>query len=80
MNSIGATFKRDADDVVDRQIGLDGSETFADQIGFICLEPVQGKTIFVRVDRDGFETQLGTGAEDADWRRAAFSTCDALPL
>ena len=56
----------DADDVVDVQIGLDGFPAFADQIAFIRLRAVQGKTVLVRVDAHGADAEFAGGAHDAN--------------
>ena len=41
MDRIRAAFAGDANDFINRKIGLDRAHAFADAIGFVCFEPVQ---------------------------------------
>src|SRR5690606_14234306 len=50
----GNTFLlRNADDAFDVEVGTDGSFFLAEAVGFIGLEAVAGKTIFLGVDGHG---------------------------
>ena len=66
VNRIDARLLRDADDVVDVEIGLDRFLAGADQIGFVRLEAVQREAILVGKDRDGADPQFGGGAQHTD--------------
>ena len=39
---------------------------FADLVGFIGLKPMQAKAIFLRIDGDRAQSELGRGAHDTD--------------
>ncbi len=58
----------DGDQCWDVQIPLDRQPPFgrADQIRLIGLEPVQREAVFVGVDRDGPQSQLGGGPKHAN--------------
>ena len=56
----------DTDDFVDREIGFERPAALAYLIGFVCLESVQGKLVFLGIDRDRLDTQLGRRPEHAD--------------
>ncbi len=66
MDGIGVGFAGDAENLGDRQIGLDRTQALADLIGLVGLEPVEGELVFLGKDRDGADAELVGGAEDAD--------------
>ena len=66
MNRVSACGPRDPDHIVDIEISLQGFLASAYLITFICLETVQGKTVFVGIDCHGANAQLGCGAHDPD--------------
>ena len=66
MDRIGLRFAGDADDLGDRQIGLDRAETLADLVGFVGLEAVEGELVLFGEDRDRAHAQFIGRAEDAD--------------
>ena len=72
MNRVRSGLARDADDIVDRQIGLDRAEPLADPIGLVRLEAVQRDAVLVRIDGHGLEAELGAGAKNADRDLAAI--------
>ncbi len=71
MNGVGRGFEGDADDVGDVEIGLDRPLALAHQIAFVSLGPVQREAIFLRVDGDGADAELGGGAHDSNGDFAA---------
>ncbi len=55
-----------ADDLFDRQIGLNGAKPFADAIGLIRLEAVQPQLVFLREDGHRLLPHLVRRTHDAD--------------
>ena len=72
MDRVGARKFGDADDLGDRQIGLDRPHILgemraaADLVALVRLEPVQRQLVFLGPDGDGLHAELIGGAEDAD--------------
>ena len=78
MDGIGPGHLGDADNLGDGQIGADGRQAFADQIGLIGLEAVQRKLVFFGIDRDGFLAHLIGRPHDANGNFAAIGDEDFL--
>lgn len=53
------------DDVRDVEVGGDGGQALADQVGLVGLLPVHLATVLLGVDGYGADAQLGAGAEHA---------------
>ncbi len=66
MNHIHTLFLRQRDDALDVEVRADRPFAFADQVGFVRLETMDGKTIFLRVNRDGAQPEFGRRAKDAN--------------
>jgi hypothetical protein len=66
MDGVGLRLAGDADDLGDREIGSQRSEPLADLIGLVGLEAVKGELVFFSKDRDGLQSELIGGPEDAD--------------
>ena len=77
MDRIDLRGLRDADDVVDIEVGLDRRLAGADEIALVRLHPVQREAVFLRVDRDRADAQLGRRAHDADGDLAAVGDQEA---
>ncbi len=56
----------DGDNAFVVEISSDGSFGGIEGVGFIGLKAMAGEAIFFGVDGDGFESEFGGGAEDAD--------------
>ncbi len=81
MDGVDVRGLRDADDVGDIQVGIDGRSTCADQVALVRLHPVQREAVFLGVDRDRADAELGRGAHHADGDLAAVrdqETADTL--
>src|SRR5207302_10111704 len=72
MNGVDAFFAGERNDAFDIEIRLDGSFTFADQIGFVGLEAMEGQPVLLGVDGDGPQAELIGGAQDTDGDFAAI--------
>ena len=66
VDEIDALFFGERDDAFDIEIGLDGTEAFADQVGFVGFEAMEAEAVFFGVNGDGAQPELGGGAHDAD--------------
>jgi hypothetical protein len=68
MNGVDAVLDRHRDDRLDVQVRTDrfAAARRSDQERFVGLETVQRKPIFVAVDRDRPEAELGCRPEAAD--------------
>ena len=66
MDRVGLRLAGDADDLGDRQIGLDRPEALADLVGLVGLEAVEGELVLLGEDRDGPDAELVGRPEDAD--------------
>ena len=71
MNCIDTRLTRDAQDVLDVQIGFNGPFVAPDQIGLVGLGPVQREAVFLRIDRYRAHAQLARGTHDANGDLAA---------
>ena len=71
MDGVNLALDGQGDDARDVEIGFDGGLAFADQVGLVGLETVQAEAIFLGIDGDGTQVQLGGGAKDADGDLAA---------
>ena len=71
MDEVHALLFRERDDAGDVEIGTDRAFAFADDIGLIRLEAVDGEPVFLRVNGDGAQAEFRRGAEDADGDLAA---------
>ena len=80
MDRVDAFFLRQRDDAVDVQVGLDRALALADQVGFVRLEAVQAEAVFLGIDGDGAQAELGGGAHDADGDFAAVEGEQLLHL
>ena len=72
MNGIGLGLDRDAQDVFDVEVGIHGRLAATHQVGLVGLGSMQGKAVFLRVDRDGADAQFVGSAHDADRDFAAI--------
>ena len=66
VDRIGGVLARDADHLVDAQIGLDRPHSPADRIGLVGLEAVQREAVLPRIDRDRHDAELDGGAKHTD--------------
>ena len=72
MDGVGARALGDAQDLGDREVGLDRSERLfemrpaADQVGLVGLEAVEGELVFLGEDADRLQPKLVCGAKDPD--------------
>ncbi len=73
MNHVHTLFFGERYDARNVEIRAHGAFAFADHVGFISLETMDGQTIFRRIDCDRAETQFGRRAKDADGDFAAVS-------
>ncbi|MES2681945.1 MAG: hypothetical protein V4650_00360 [Pseudomonadota bacterium] len=71
MDCIYPRIHRDADDVVNIEIGGDGLLAHTHQITLVGLETVQREAVFVGVDRHRADAHLGSSAHHTD---ADFAT------
>ena len=77
MDRVHLRLTRDAEDVVDLEVGLDRALALADQIGLVGLEAVQREAVLLGVDRDGADAELVGGAQHADGDFAAVGDEEA---
>ena len=80
MHGVDARLGRDANDVGDVEIRLDRPLALADQIAFVGLGPVQRKAVFLRVDRDRANAELGRRTHHTNRDFAAIGDEHALDL
>src|SRR5262245_45873752 len=66
MNRIDATLARQRNDPRDVEVRANGLAGLADVVGLVGLEAVQCEAVLMGVDRDGADTQLVGGAENAN--------------
>jgi len=66
VDGVDLRLARDAQDVVDVQIGGDRLPALAHRVALVGLEAVQREPVLRRVDADGADAHLGGGAHDAD--------------
>ena len=77
VNCIGFRFDGDAQDVLDVEVGIHGRLAASDEIGLVGLGTVQRKPVFLRINRDGADSQLAGGAHDANGDFAAIGNQQA---
>src|SRR6185437_3939477 len=78
MNGIGARLERDPDDVGDVEIGLDGALAVPDQVALVGLGPMQREAVFLRMNGNGTDAELGGRTHDADGDFTAVGDEQAL--
>ncbi len=78
MNHVHPALAGEADDALDIEVGADGTLAPAHHVGFVGLEPVDGKPVFLGVDRDGAHAEFRGGAEDTDGDFAAVGDEEGL--
>ena len=66
MDRVRAAVLGHADDFVDRQVGLHGAHAFADAVGLVGLETVQGQLVLFGKDGDGALAHFVGRAHHAD--------------
>jgi len=66
VDGIDLRLQRDADHVVDVEVGLDGLPAGPDQIALVGLEAVEREAVFVGEDGHRADAHLGSRAHDAD--------------
>ena len=66
VDGVDVRLARDADHLTDVEIGGDGSQTLADLVGLVRLEPVQGELVLLGEHRHGGDAELVGRAEDAN--------------
>ncbi|MCY1327479.1 hypothetical protein D9M69_130150 [compost metagenome] len=66
MDRIDFRMARDAQDVVDIEIGRQRLLALADQVALVSLEAMEGEAVFLGIDRHGPDIHLGRGPHDAD--------------
>ena len=66
MDGVGLRLDGDAQDVFDVEVGIHRRLAAAHQVRLVGLGPMQRKAVFLRVDRDGADTQFVGGAHDAN--------------
>jgi hypothetical protein len=71
VHRVAARLARDAQHLLDRQIGLHRAEAAPDQVALIRLETVEGVFVLLREDRDRGDAELRRGPHDADRDLAA---------
>ena len=71
MDGINLELPGQGDDTGDVEIVANRLAGFADRIGFIGLEAMQSKAIFVGINRHGADTEFRGGTEDANGNLAA---------
>ena len=80
MDRIRAAFFGHADDLGNRQIGLNGAKALTDAIGLIRLKSVQRQLILFGVNGDGAFSHLVCGAHDADGDLASVGDQDLFEV
>ena len=77
MDGVHLRLARDAHDVRDVEVGLDGRAAGAHEVGFVGLGPVQRETVLLRIDRHRAQAQLGRRPHDTNGDFAAVGDEDA---
>ncbi len=72
VDGVDAFFLGERDDAFDIEVGFHRPFAFADQVGFVGFEAVQGEAVFLGIDGDGAQAEFIGGAEDADGDFAAI--------
>lgn len=78
VDRIRSRLQRDADDLVDVQVRADGVTAFADLVGLIGLESMDGPAVLMGEDRDGARPHLVRRSEGPDRDLAAVGHKDLL--
>jgi hypothetical protein len=65
MNGSNLFAGRKINNAVYIQVSLDRPLALADQVSFVRFEAVQAKAVFLRVNGDGSESQLGGRTENS---------------
>ncbi len=71
VDRIDPFFARQRHDAFHIEIGFHRPFAFADQVGFVGFEAVQGQPVFLGINRDGAQSQFIGGAEDTNCDFAA---------
>ena len=71
MHRIGTAVARDADHLLDVQVGLHRLLPLADQVGLVGLETMQREAILVGIEGDGTDAELARRPQHADGDLAA---------
>ncbi|MDQ1216649.1 hypothetical protein QE411_001504 [Microbacterium arborescens] len=66
VDRVRPALARDADDLVDVEVGPDGASLHTDLVSLVGLQPVERVAILVRIDGHGARPQLEGGTEGAD--------------
>ena len=66
MNGVDSLLNGQRDHVVDVEVGLDGIHAGADQISFIRLVPMEGESIFFRIESDRPDAQFMCRSKNAN--------------
>ena len=66
MDGIDLLLAGERDDAFDVEIGLNGSESLADLIGFVGLEAVEAEAVFAGIDGYRAQPEFGRRPHDAD--------------
>ncbi len=66
MDGVHLGVPGDANHFINGEISLDRPHAFAHLVGFIRLEAVHGKLVFLRVDRHRMDAEFRCRPEDAD--------------
>ena len=80
MDRVCLRFDRDADDVRNIEISLDGALALAHQVSLVRLRAVEREPVFLRVDGYRANAQLRRGAHDADGDLATVGDEQAVDL
>ena len=73
MDRVDVVLFRDRDDAGNVEIRLDGALADTDLVRFVSLEAMERQAVFLRINRDGAQAELGGGAEDTNRDLAAIS-------
>ena len=66
MDRIGLGLDRDAQDVLDVEVGVHRRLAATHQVGLVGLGPMQREAVLLRIDGDGADAEFVGGAHDAD--------------
>ena len=78
MDGVGAGLDRDADHIVDVEVGGDRPLALADLVGLVGLEAMEGELVLLGEDGDGADAQLVRRAEDANGDLGTVGNQDLL--
>ena len=71
MDHVHPALAGQSHDALDIEVSSDWTFAVADRVGFVRFESVDGKPVFLRVDRDRAHAEFGGGTEGADGDFAA---------